>query len=53
MYLYDNPDNIRDIFDALLLAQKEAKDEGSEHVDSLTDTHLTETISDLFGGKIE
>ncbi|XP_072042985.1 cytochrome P450 1A1-like [Amphiura filiformis] len=42
-------DNIRDIFDSLLLAQKEAKDEGSDLVDSLTDTHLTETISDLFG----
>ncbi|XP_072042983.1 cytochrome P450 1A4-like [Amphiura filiformis] len=29
-------DNIRDIFDSLLLAQKEAKDEGSDLVDSLT-----------------
>ncbi|XP_072043468.1 cytochrome P450 2U1-like [Amphiura filiformis] len=28
---------------------KEAKDEGSDLVDSLTDTHLTETINDLFG----
>ncbi|XP_072042988.1 cytochrome P450 1A1-like [Amphiura filiformis] len=42
-------DNIRDIFDSLLLAQKEAIDEGSDLVDSLTDTHLTETINDLFG----
>ncbi|XP_072044040.1 LOW QUALITY PROTEIN: cytochrome P450 1A1-like [Amphiura filiformis] len=42
-------DNIRDIFDSLLRAQKEAKDEGSDLVDSLTDTHLTQTIYNLFG----
>ncbi|XP_072044031.1 cytochrome P450 1A1-like [Amphiura filiformis] len=45
--LFD-PDNIRDIIDSLLLAQEEAKDEGNDLVDSLTDTHLTETIADLF-----
>ena len=44
-------ENIRDIYDSLLLAQKEAKDEGNDVVDSLTDTHLANTISDLFGGK--
>ncbi|XP_072044018.1 cytochrome P450 1A1-like [Amphiura filiformis] len=43
-------ENIRDIFDSLILTQKEAIDEESDLVDSLTDTHLTETINDLFAG---
>ncbi|XP_072044014.1 cytochrome P450 1A1-like isoform X3 [Amphiura filiformis] len=43
-----DPGNIRDIFDSLLLAQKETIDEGSNLVESLTDTHLVGTISDLF-----
>ncbi|XP_072044019.1 steroid 17-alpha-hydroxylase/17,20 lyase-like isoform X1 [Amphiura filiformis] len=44
---YD-PGNIRDIFDSLLLAQNETIDEGSDLVESLTDTHLVGTINDLF-----
>ncbi|XP_072044030.1 steroid 17-alpha-hydroxylase/17,20 lyase-like isoform X2 [Amphiura filiformis] len=44
-----DPGNIGDIFDSLLLAQKETIDEGIDLVESLTDTHLVQTISDLFG----
>ncbi|XP_072044006.1 cytochrome P450 1A1-like isoform X2 [Amphiura filiformis] len=43
-----DPSNIRDILDSLLLAQKETIDEGSDLVESLTDTHLVQTINDIF-----
>ncbi|XP_072046599.1 cytochrome P450 1A1-like [Amphiura filiformis] len=48
-----DPCNIRDIFDSLLLAQKETIDESSDLVDSLTDTHLVGTVGDIFGGKYQ
>ncbi|XP_072042977.1 cytochrome P450 2U1-like [Amphiura filiformis] len=44
---YDS-DNLRDMCDSLIHAQQEAIDEGSEHISKLTDTHLCQTISDLF-----
>ncbi|XP_072043996.1 steroid 17-alpha-hydroxylase/17,20 lyase-like isoform X1 [Amphiura filiformis] len=49
---YD-PDNQRDMFDSLIHAQEEAIDEGSEHISKLTDTHLCQTISDMFGAGTE
>ncbi|XP_072162887.1 steroid 17-alpha-hydroxylase/17,20 lyase-like [Diadema setosum] len=44
---YD-PDNISDFYSMLLKAQEDAKREG-ENVDKLTDEHILQTISDIFG----
>ncbi|XP_052091098.1 cytochrome P450 2U1-like isoform X2 [Mytilus californianus] len=47
-----NRDNIRDFTDSLILARQEAEDEEDKEVISqLTDTHLVQTLSDIFGGK--
>lgn len=44
-------DYIRDFTDALILARQEAEDEEDKEVLSeLTDLHLVNTISDIFGG---
>ncbi|CAH1225024.1 CYP1A1 [Branchiostoma lanceolatum] len=45
-----DPDNLRDITDHMIKAQKDAEEEGIDDVTSLTDTHLRQTISDMFGG---
>lgn len=44
---YD-PENVKDLLDSLMKAQQDAIDEGSVKVDSLTDEHLMQTVSDLF-----
>lgn len=45
-------DYIRDFTDALILARQEAEDEEDKEVLSeLTDLHLVNTISDIFGGR--
>ena len=44
-------ENIRDFFDKLMLTQKEAIEAGEEEANTLTDTHLVQTVFDLFGGK--
>ncbi|XP_078617917.1 steroid 17-alpha-hydroxylase/17,20 lyase-like [Branchiostoma floridae x Branchiostoma japonicum] len=45
-----DPDNLRDITDHLIKAQKEAEEEGIQDINSLTDTHLRQTVGDIFGG---
>ena len=45
-------DNIRDFTDSLILARKEAEDEeNTEILSQLTDSHLIQTITDIFRGK--
>jgi hypothetical protein len=45
-------DNIRDFTDSLILARKEAEDEETVDILSqLTDSHLIQTITDIFRGK--
>ena len=41
---------MKDLLDSLMKAQQDAIDEGSAKVDSLTDEHLMQTVSDLFSG---
>ncbi|XP_052091097.1 steroid 17-alpha-hydroxylase/17,20 lyase-like isoform X1 [Mytilus californianus] len=49
-----NRDNIRDFTDSLILARQEAEDEEDKEVISqLTDTHLVQTLSDIFGAGID
>jgi steroid 17alpha-monooxygenase/17alpha-hydroxyprogesterone aldolase/cytochrome P450 family 1 subfamily A polypeptide 1 len=49
-----NPDHIRDIVDSVLAAQKEAeKEESAEVMAMFTNTHVGETISDIFGGGVD
>ena len=44
-------DNIRDFTDTLILARQEAEEDPTEsNVDKLTDTHLIQTLSDIFFG---
>ena len=45
-------DNIRDICDMLIQSQQQAIEEDSDQVSSLTDTHLIQTLSDIFGGMV-
>eukprot|EP00058_Branchiostoma_floridae_P016375 XP_002601863.1 hypothetical protein BRAFLDRAFT_121141 [Branchiostoma floridae] len=45
-----DPSNLRDITDHMIKAQKDAEEEGIQDINSLTDTHLRQTISDIFGG---
>ena len=42
-------ENINDFYSLLLKAQEDARKEG-ENVDKLTDTHIFQTIADIFGG---
>ena len=45
-------DNIRDFTDTLILARKEAEEDPDEaDLDKLTDTHIIQTLSDIFFGK--
>ncbi|XP_022082689.1 steroid 17-alpha-hydroxylase/17,20 lyase-like isoform X2 [Acanthaster planci] len=48
-----DPENIRDFVDSLLLTQKENIEAGEEGADRLTDTHLVQTVSDIFGAGTE
>ncbi|XP_041485110.1 cytochrome P450 1A5-like [Lytechinus variegatus] len=48
---YD-PENINDFYSLLLKAQDDARKEG-ENVDKMTDTHIFQTISDIFGAGIQ
>ncbi|XP_022082868.1 steroid 17-alpha-hydroxylase/17,20 lyase-like isoform X4 [Acanthaster planci] len=48
-----DPENIRDFFDSLLLTQKENIEAGEEGADRLTDTHLIQTVMDIFGAGTE
>lgn len=62
-YLYKNidehresfdPDHIRDLTDSILLAQSEAeREERPEVMAMFTDTHVGETISDIFGAGVD
>ncbi|XP_035687440.1 steroid 17-alpha-hydroxylase/17,20 lyase-like [Branchiostoma floridae] len=45
-----DPSNLRDITDHMIKAQKDAEEEGIQDINSLTDTHLRQTISDIFFG---
>ena len=45
--------NIRDFCDSLILARKEAEQEENEEIlNQLTNTHLIQTLSDIFGGTL-
>ncbi|XP_070545608.1 steroid 17-alpha-hydroxylase/17,20 lyase-like [Ptychodera flava] len=46
-------DNLRDLTDHLIHAQNEAVQEGAEQVGSLTETHMVQTLSDMFGAGID
>ncbi|XP_030835857.1 steroid 17-alpha-hydroxylase/17,20 lyase [Strongylocentrotus purpuratus] len=48
---YD-PENINNFYSLLLKAQEDARKEG-ENVDKLTDTHIFQTIADIFGAGIQ
>lgn len=49
-----SPDNVRDMVDSILLAQVEAqKEESAEVMAMFTDTHIGQTISDIFGGGVD
>ncbi|XP_030835852.1 steroid 17-alpha-hydroxylase/17,20 lyase [Strongylocentrotus purpuratus] len=48
---YD-PENINNFYSLLLKAQEDARKEG-ENVDKLTDTHVFQTIADMFGAGIQ
>ncbi|XP_067683550.1 cytochrome P450 1A5-like isoform X2 [Haliotis asinina] len=43
-----NPENIRDVLDAILLSQLEDEEEEVEHSQRLTDDHVVHTILDMF-----
>ena len=46
-------DNIRDFTDSLILAKREAmEEENEETMSQLTNTHLVQTLADIFGGKM-
>ena len=47
-------DNIRDFTDSLILARKEAEQEENEEILSqLSDTHLRQTLIDIFTGELK
>ena len=48
--LCQSVENIRDFVDSLLLTQKENIEAGEEEADRLTDSHLIQTVSDIYGG---
>nr|KAG5694763.1 hypothetical protein BaRGS_002716 [Batillaria attramentaria] len=49
-----SPSNIRDITDSILLAQKQAEqEEGSGAMQFFTNTHVGQTVLDLFAGGID
>ncbi|XP_078573911.1 cytochrome P450 1A1-like [Branchiostoma floridae x Branchiostoma japonicum] len=48
-----DPDNLRDITDHFIKLQKEAEEEGDADINSLTDTHIRQTIVDIFGAALD
>ena len=49
-----NPDNIRDLTDSILLAQSEAaREERAEVMAMFTDTHVRQTLTDLFWAGVD
>ena len=49
-----DPDNIRDFTDSLILAKREAmEEENEEAMSQLTNTHLVQTLADIFGAGID
>ena len=49
-----SPKHIRDLTDSILLAQSEAeREESAEVMAMFTDTHVRETISDIFGAGVD
>ncbi|XP_071808271.1 steroid 17-alpha-hydroxylase/17,20 lyase-like [Asterias amurensis] len=48
-----DPENVKDFFDTLILTQKEALAAGEEEAKLLTDTHIVQTVIDLFGAGTE
>ncbi|XP_077869766.1 steroid 17-alpha-hydroxylase/17,20 lyase-like [Saccoglossus kowalevskii] len=52
-YITYNKGNIRDFTDRLIKARNDAIEDNTEHIDSLTETHMVQTLSDMFGGKWE
>ncbi|XP_038061776.1 cytochrome P450 2U1-like isoform X1 [Patiria miniata] len=48
-----DPENVRDFFDSLLLTQKQAIEAGEEEADQITDTHICQTVLDIFGAGTE
>ena len=50
---FEIPGNIRDFTDTLILARLEAEEDPNEaDLDKLTDTHIVQTLSDIFFGKV-
>ncbi|XP_035687441.1 steroid 17-alpha-hydroxylase/17,20 lyase-like [Branchiostoma floridae] len=48
-----NPDNLRDVTDHMIKAQKEAEEDGAHDITALTDTHLRQIVADVFLGGTE
>ncbi|CAH1243935.1 CYP1A1 [Branchiostoma lanceolatum] len=48
-----DPDNLRDITDHFIQLQKEAEEEGDADIKSLTETHIRQTITDIFGAGMD
>ncbi|XP_038061785.1 cytochrome P450 2U1-like [Patiria miniata] len=48
-----DPENVRDFFDSLLLTQKQAIEAGEEEAEHITDTHICQTVFDIFGAGTE
>ena len=50
-YAFQCSENVKDFLDTLILTQKEAIAAGEEEAKLMTDTHLVQTVMDLFAGK--
>ncbi|XP_022100317.1 cytochrome P450 1A1-like [Acanthaster planci] len=48
-----DPENIRDLFDSLIAAQRTDAAQGGSRVDFLTDTRIVQTIHDVFGAGVD
>ncbi|XP_077989250.1 steroid 17-alpha-hydroxylase/17,20 lyase-like [Glandiceps talaboti] len=48
-----DPDNLKDLTDHLLYAQMDVEDKRGGKLDSVTDTHIVQTLADMFGGGID
>ncbi|XP_035662482.1 cytochrome P450 2U1-like [Branchiostoma floridae] len=48
-----NPDDMRDVTDHMIKAQKEAEEDGAYDISALTDTHLRQIVYDVFMGGTE
>ena len=51
VYAFQCSENVKDFLDTLILTQKEAIEAGEEEATLMTDTHLVQTVMDLFDGK--